>query len=78
MCIYSMLFSGLNCVGYICLSSAGMPEEALPQGPRKGKLSYTIVSTATNAKIEVLLKGKAFRIVKVGELQGDLFHLSFL
>lgn len=61
-------------VGHIPLSSAGMPEEALPQGQRKGKLSYTIVSPVTNAKIEVLLKGKAFRIVKTGELQGDLSH----
>ncbi len=51
---------------------AGMPMEALPQGPRKGKLSYTIKSAATQAKVEVLLKGKAFRIVQTGSLQGFL------
>ena len=51
---------------------AGMPIEALPQGTRKGRLSYTVTSAQTGAKIEVHLKGKAFRIVKVGSLDGFL------
>ena len=49
-----------------------MPIEALPQGPRKGKLSYTVSSPETGAKVEVLLKQKAFRIVKQGMLNGPL------
>lgn len=52
----------------------GMPSGALPQGPRKGRLSYT-VSSSNGAKIEVLLKGKAFRIVKIGARDGPLQHI---
>ena len=48
----------------------GMPACALPQSFRKGKLSYTISSTNTKARIEVLLKQRAFRIVKIGEKDG--------
>lgn len=48
----------------------GMPTEALPQGPRKGRLSYTVTSSHTGAKVEVHLKGKAFRIIKVGSCDG--------
>ena len=51
---------------------AGMPKDALPQGPRKGRLSYTVTSTQAGAKIEVHLKGKAFRITKVGSHDGFL------
>ena len=51
-------------------SMAGMPQMALPQGFRKGRLSYTIASSTTGAKLEVLLKQKAFRIVAIGEHQG--------
>ena len=47
-----------------------MPACALPQSFRKGKLSYTISSTNTKARIEVLLKQRAFRIVKIGEKDG--------
>ena len=50
----------------------GMPACAYPQGYRKGRLSYTIVSPTTNARIEVLLKGKAFRIQRIGERDGYL------
>lgn len=39
----------------------GMPSEALPQVARKGRLSYTI-SAKSGARVEVLLKHKAFRI----------------
>ncbi len=50
----------------------GMPERALPQSFRKGRLSYTIIAPSSGAKIEVLLKQKAFRITKVGEENGKL------
>ena len=40
-----------------------MPEELLPQGPRQGKLSYT-VHFPNGASIEVLLKGRAYMIKK--------------
>ena len=42
-----------------------MPEECLPVGTKRGRLSYTIYNEATGAKVEVLLKGKAFRISKI-------------
>lgn len=48
----------------------GMPACAYPQAYRKGRLSYTICSSATGAKVECLLKAKAFRILKVGERDG--------
>jgi len=51
-----------------------MPEHALPQGYRKGRLSYTICSSSTKARVEVLLKQKAFRIVKIGEKDGYWDH----
>ncbi len=50
----------------------GMPECAVPQSYRKGRLSYTIIAPSSGAKIEVLLKQKAFRITKVGEENGKL------
>ena len=48
-----------------------MPEEALPTRGRKGKLSYT-VSSENEAKVEVLLKGRAFRIIRMGKVDGLL------
>ena len=43
----------------------GMPKECLPvDGKPRGRLSYTITSSS-GAKVEVLLKAKAFRIVKI-------------
>ena len=42
-----------------------MPEECLPVGTKRGKLSYTIYNEASGAKVEVLLKAKAFRVVKI-------------
>ncbi len=35
------------------------------EGKKRGRLSYTIENAKTGAKIEVLLKGKAFRIVRI-------------
>ena len=52
-----------------------MPTDALPQGVRKGRLSYTVTSAETGAKIEVLLKQKAFRIVRQGILNGPSAHI---
>ena len=57
-------------VGQFQSSMAGMPQMALPQGFRKGRLSYTVTSSTTGAKIEVLLKQKAFRIQAIGEHDG--------
>ena len=54
------------------ISPTGMPSDALPQSIRKGKLSYTVTSPHTGAKVEVHLKGKAFRIIKVGTKDGCL------
>ena len=51
-------------------SLKGMPHEALPQHHRKGKLTYTVTSAETGAKVEVHLKGKAFRVIKVGTRNG--------
>lgn len=42
----------------------GMPEECMPP-EKRGKLSYTIQNSKTAAKVEVLLKHKAFRVVKI-------------
>lgn len=39
----------------------GLPAEAHPQQPRKGRLSYTIKS-ATGARVEVLLNTGAFKV----------------
>ena len=45
---------------------AGMPSECLPvEGQKRGRLSYTITNAPTGAKVEVLLKAKAFRVVKM-------------
>lgn len=52
-----------------------MPTDALPQGVRKGKLSYTVTSAESGAKVEVLLKQKAFRVVKLGILNGPSAHI---
>ena len=41
-----------------------MPEECMPP-EKRGKLSYTIQNSKTAAKVEVLLKHKAFRVVKI-------------
>ena len=58
----------------------GMPIDALPQTARKGKLSYTVTSPHTGAKVEVLLKQKAFRISRQGMVNGPLAqkHRSFV
>ena len=57
-------------VGHIFQSSTipcvGMPEECFPVGTKRGRLSYTIYNEASGAKVEVLLKAKAFRVVKIG------------
>ncbi|CAL1166175.1 unnamed protein product [Cladocopium goreaui] len=42
----------------------GMPEECMPP-EKRGKLSYTIQNSKTAAKVEVLLKHKAFHVVKI-------------
>lgn len=55
-----------------------MPEEAMPQGPRKGRLSYTVTNATTGAKVEVLLKQRAFRLVKVGMQNGCLLETWFI
>ena len=44
---------------------SGMPEECLPCDGKRGRLSYTIYNEASGAKVEVLLKGRAFRISKL-------------
>ena len=49
-----------------------MPESAKPHATRKGRLSYTVTSPTTGAKVEVLIKGKAFRIIKMGSKDGSL------
>ena len=54
-----------------------MPNECLPvPGKPRGRLSYTISNDASGAKIEVLLKSRAFRIVKIAvhSRTGDLVH----
>ena len=57
-----------------------MPDECLPvPGKPRGRLSYTITNDASGAKVEVLLKAKAFRIVRVAILSptGDLDISNF-
>ena len=45
-----------------------MPADALPAaGKKRGKLSYTIEDPGSVAKVEVLLKHQAFRVVRVAE-----------
>ena len=56
MCIY------IYTVDYAAPS--GMPHECLP-GKSRGRLSYTICNDCTGAKVEVLLKQRAFRISKI-------------
>lgn len=60
---------GINLISFLG-SLKGMPHEALPQHHRKGKLTYTVTSAETGAKVEVHLKGKAFRVIKVGTRNG--------
>lgn len=49
-----------------------MPSECLPvEGQKRGRLSYTITNASTGAKVEVLLKAKAFRIVKMAPFDKD-------
>lgn len=62
------------------LGPAGMPAECLPvEGKPRGRLSYTITNEASGAKVEVLLKAKAFRIVKIARFSktGYLDSLAF-
>lgn len=48
-----------------------MPPDALPPRARKGRLSYTVDAPGLGgAKIEVLLKQRAFRIIKTGIVNG--------
>lgn len=69
--------------GQWCFTMAGLPKDAYPQSVRKGKYSFTVGSPHTGAKIEVLLKQKAFRIVKQGMINGTwatktiLFGLAY-
>ncbi len=43
-----------------------MPEECLPIPDKpRGRLSYTINNASSGARVEVLLKARAFRIVKM-------------
>ena len=58
---------GLRCFWLTFVCDAGMPAEAHPQSAKRGRLSYTLTSSRTGAKIEVLLKQKAFRISKIGQ-----------
>ena len=53
----------------------GMPAECLPKGKR-GRLSYTIHNEASGARVEVLLKGKAFRVVKLGCDQNGILEVK--
>ena len=47
----------------------GMPDECLPDpGKTRGRLSYTTTNEASGAKVEVLLKARAFRIVRLAIL----------
>ena len=55
-----------------------MPAECLPTSVKRGKLSYTIDNMPkSTAKVEVLLKKQAFRIVKISVLdpKGNLSGL---
>ena len=49
---------------------ADMPLPARPQSEKRGRLSYTVTSPTTGCKVEVLLKGRAFRIKEVGKDAG--------
>ena len=49
------------------MAPVGMPAELLPSGKRRGRLSYTVEDKASGAKIEVLLKHHAFRVVRCAE-----------
>ena len=62
-------------------SLLGMPDECLPvPGKPRGRLSYTISNDASGAKVEVLLKARAFRIVRVAIMSptGDLDTSNFI
>ena len=49
------------------MAPVGMPAELLPSGKRRGRLPYTVQDQASGAKIEVLLKHRAFRVVCCAE-----------
>ena len=49
-----------------CPVPPDMPAEALVQNELRGRFSYTVTSPELGAKVEVLLKQKAFVIKKVG------------
>ena len=58
---------------------AGMPAECLPvEGKPRGRLSYTITDEASGAKVEVLLKARAFRIVKIARFSKKGYLVSFV
>ena len=54
---------------------SGIPADARPQRPRKGRLSYTVESRS-DSKIEVLLKAKTFRITRAGRDRAGLLAAS--
>ena len=55
-----------------------MPAECFPPGKR-GKLSYTINDPVSSARVEVLLKGRAFRLIKLGVSEnGFLDNLGYI
>ena len=64
-CSYDMLWHSMHVSEWHVQLFWGMPEEARPQRGRKGRLSYTI-EHENGCKIEVLLKGRAFRITRAG------------
>lgn len=56
----------------LCPPFPGMPQECMPHDEQKrGRLSYTISNDASGAKVEVLLKGRAFRIVRMAPFDKD-------
>jgi len=55
--------------GNVSTFGPGMPAECCPDpGKPRGRLSYTITNEASGAKVEVLLKARAFRIVRLAIL----------
>ena len=73
-----ILFANLT-INILALPWSGMPEECLPHDGKRGRLSYTISNEASGAKVEVLLKGRAFRISKLARFDktGYLASIPF-
>jgi hypothetical protein len=56
----------LDCSGALAVPE-DMPKDALPQGPRRGKLNYTVYARGLDGpRIEVQLKNKCFYLKKSG------------